>query len=240
LLQSCWIGKRIRAIKAAMMRLAIYDMDKTITRAPTWTRFLVHYARRHAPHRLALLPMAGMIAAGHPLRLIDRRGLKQVTHRLMIGARTNDVRLARAAAGFAAREGRRGLFPAARARIEADRAAGYRIIIATASHRFYAEAIAALVDADAVIATEARRDPAGRVLYRLEGENCYGPAKLERIEAWLTGEGIARRDAQVRFYSDHISDAPALGWADEAFVVNPDARLARLARLQGWTMLDWR
>ncbi len=223
-----------------MMRLAIYDMDKTITRAPTWTRFLVHYARRHAPHRLALLPMAGVIAAGHPLRLIDRRGLKQATHRLMIGARTADARLARAAATFAVREGRHGLFQLARDRIEADRAEGYRIIVATASHRFYAEAIAALVGADAVIATEARRDTAGRILNRLDGDNCYGPAKLDRIVSWLADAGIAREDARIRFYSDHISDAPALGWADEAFVVNADARLVRLARSHGWGVLDWR
>ena len=223
-----------------MQRLAIYDMDKTVTRAPTWTRFLIHYARHHAPHRLALLPVAGLVALGHPLRLIDRVALKQVTHRLMIGTRTAPGRLARAAASFAAREQRRGLFPAACARIEADRAAGYRIIVATASHHFYAEAIATRVGADAVIATEARRDRQGRVLHRLAGNNCYGAAKLDRIEAWLKAEGIARADAHVRFYSDHISDAPALDWADEGFVVNPNAVLAQLAAARGWGQLDWR
>ena len=138
------------------------------------------------------------------------------------------------------REGRHGLFQLARDRIEADRAEGYRIIVATASHRFYAEAIAALVGADAVIATEARRDTAGRILNRLDGDNCYGPAKLDRIVSWLADAGIAREDARIRFYSDHISDAPALGWADEAFVVNADARLVRLARSHGWGVLDWR
>src|SRR5688500_8705712 len=30
---------------APMQNLAFYDMDKTITAAPTWTRFLVHAAR---------------------------------------------------------------------------------------------------------------------------------------------------------------------------------------------------
>ncbi len=223
-----------------MQRLAIYDMDKTITRAPTWTRFLIHYAGAYAPWRLALLPVAGLIAAGHPLRLINRAQLKAATHRLLIGAHTRPGQLATAAASFAAHEARRGLFPAALDQITADRAAGYRIIVATASHHFYAEAIAALVGADAVIATEAQRDARGRVLARLAGANCYGAAKLDRITAWLAHEGIARRDAQVRFYSDHISDAPTLGWADEGFVVNPDAALASLARARGWKILDWR
>lgn len=223
-----------------MQRLAIYDMDKTITRAPTWTRFLIHYAWANAPWRLALLPLAGLIAAGHPLRLLDRARLKEATHRLMIGARTPPERLARAAASFAALEFQHGLFPAALAQIAADRAAGYRIIVATASHLLYAEAIAALVGADAVIATEAQHDAAGRVLARLEGANCYGAAKLDRVAAWLAREGIARHDAQLRFYSDHISDAPTLGWADEGFVVNPDPALASLAKARGWTTLEWR
>lgn len=219
-----------------MHRIAIYDMDKTITRAPTWTRFLIHYARHHAPHRLPLLPAAGALALGYPLRLIRRGALKQATHRLLIGARTPTERLARAATSFARRE---RLFPAALAQIAADRAAGYAIVIATASPRFYAEAIAAAVGADTVIATETAHDAAGRVLPRLAGDNCYGAAKLTRITEWLASAGTARDAVQVRFYSDHISDAPTLDWADEAFVVNPGPALARLADERGWTDLRW-
>ena len=80
----------------------------------------------------------------------------------------------------------------------------------------------------------------GRVLARLAGDNCYGAAKLDAITAWLAAAHIARGDAHIRFYSDHVSDAPALGWADEGFVINPDAGLARLAAARGWTRLDWR
>lgn len=219
-----------------MTRIAIYDMDKTITRRPTWTRFLVHYARCHAPHRLILLPAAAALALGHPLRLIGRAALKQATHRLLIGARTPAARLAHAAASFARRE---RLFPAALAQIAADRAAGYSIVIATASPRFYAEAIAAAVGADAVIATETVQDAEGRVLPRLASDNCYGTEKLARITAWLASAGTARDAVQVRFYSDHISDAPTLDWADEAFVINPGAALARLADAKGWHRLRW-
>ncbi|MGL1278516.1 HAD family hydrolase, partial [Vibrio parahaemolyticus] len=75
---------------------------------------------------------------------------------------------------------------------------------------------------------------------RLAGENCYGAAKLAMIEAWLAREGIAREKATVRFYSDHVSDAPALAWADEAFAVNPHPPLRAMAQARGWTVLDWR
>lgn len=223
-----------------MQRLAIYDLDKTITRAPTWTRFLVHYAATRAPWRLALLPVVALVALAYPLRLIDRAQLKQATHRLLIGARVAPARLAQAAASFARAEYATGMFPAALAQIAADRAAGYRIVIATASHRFYVAAIAALLGADAVIATEAQREASGGVTHRLAGENCYGAAKRDRVGAWLASEGLSRTGVHIRFYSDHISDAPLLEWADEAFAINPGRALRDLAKARGWTALDWR
>jgi phosphoserine phosphatase len=60
------------------------------------------------------------------------------------------------------------------------------------------------------------------------------------IEAWMAGEGIARDDAHVRFYSDHVSDAPTLAWVDEPFAVNPHAKLRELALVKGWPILGWR
>ena len=41
-----WIGNNMGCMTYAMQRLAIYDMDKTITRRATWTPFLASYARR--------------------------------------------------------------------------------------------------------------------------------------------------------------------------------------------------
>ena len=41
--------------------LAIYDMDRTITRHATYTPFLLHCAARRAPWRLLLLPFVILI-----------------------------------------------------------------------------------------------------------------------------------------------------------------------------------
>ncbi len=114
------------------------------------------------------------------------------------------------------------------------------LVLATASYRFYAQEIAQLLGFDAVIATESARCDAGNVLPRIDGENCYGAAKLRAIEAWVANNGIARGDVAVRFYSDHVSDAPVFEWADEPFPVNAHAPLRALARRRGWPLLDWR
>lgn len=222
-----------------MVRIAIYDMDKTITRGPTWTRFLIAGARTRAPWRLALLPVAGLVALGHPLKLLDRARLKGMTQRLMLGSRIGVGELPALVEAFAEAIERDGVMAAARARIAEDRAAGYRLVLATASYRYYAEAIAARLGFEAVVATEVRRDAAGDVLSGVAGENCYGPAKRRMVEAWLAGEGIERAGAHIRFYSDHVSDAPMLEAADEAFAVNPHPPLRKLALERGWPVLDW-
>lgn len=223
-----------------MHRLAIYDMDKTITAKPTWTRFLLHVARARAPWRLGLLPVVGLGGMAYLLRRIDRAGLKRLSHRLLLGRALPPAEMTAVAEAFAELELRKGVLQGARAQIEADRAAGYRLVMATASHRYYAEAIGRQLGFDDVIATNAKRDGQGHILSELEGENCYGPVKLHMVENWLAGEGLHRANCYVRAYSDHVSDAPLLGWADEAFAVNAHGPLAKLATARGWTQLDWR
>lgn len=223
-----------------MHRLAIYDLDRTITRIPTWTPFLVHTARARAPWRLVLMPIGALLAIGYLVRFLSRGGLKERMHRLMLGARLGPDTADDIAHDFADWMVPRRIYSRAIQRIEADRRAGYRIVIATASYRFYVAALARRLGIVDVIGTEAQTDDAGTILPRIRGANCYGPVKLEMIEAWLMREGIARDAAHIRFYSDHASDAPTLDWADEAFAVNAHSPLVDLAKARGWPQLDWR
>lgn len=223
-----------------MRHLAIYDMDKTVTRDATWTRFLIAAAKRRAPWRLALYPAAGVAGLGYLLGLTDRAGLKRFTHRLMLGRALTPETMEDMAEAFAEAEVAHGVLHGARERIAADRAAGYTLVMATASHGYYAAAIARRLGLDAVVATRAKRDGQGRILSSLEGDNCYGPVKLRMILDWMAEQGIERADAHVRAYSDHVSDAPLLDWADEGFAVNAHGPLKALAAQKGWAELDWR
>lgn len=219
--------------------LAVYDMDKTITRAPTYTPFLVHAAHALAPWRVALLPLAGLAALAFKAGLIGRGRVKQVAHRLVIGPRLSAAQADRLARDFAAAWVPARLRPGALARIERDRVEGRMLVMATASYGFYAEAIAVALGFDAVIATRAARDGEGTILPRIDGANCYGADKLAMVEAWLAGQGIARDDAHIRLYSDHVSDAPCLEMADQGVAVNPHAPLRALAGERGWAVEMW-
>lgn len=219
-----------------MVKLAIYDMDRTLTRKPTVAPFLIHACWRIAPWRLLLAPALLVAVLGYYARLIDRARLKEISVAVMVG-RTLPEHIAPSLADETIAG---NILPKALAQIEADRAAGYRQLLATASLRFYSAEIARRLGIEHIVATDNLRRADGSMSNRIDGENCYGSAKLRKIEAWMADNHIARSQAHIRFYSDHVSDAPVLDFADEPFATNPHAALEKLAQQRGWPILDWR
>lgn len=223
----------------AMKRLAIYDMDRTITVRPTFTPFLVHAALTLNPVRLLLAPVVLVAMLLYVVRAIDRATLKETMQNLLLGRAIDAKALAGVVDSFAEKTARGNIRPGALAQIAADRAAGYHLVLATASYRLYAEAIGRRMGFEDVIATNTLVGLDTRIMARIDGENCYGPAKLRMVTAWMKTMGVAREDAVIRFYSDHVSDAPVLAFADEAFAVNAHGPLQKLARNMKWNIVDW-
>ena len=216
---------------------AIYDMDRTVTRRATYTPFLLHCAVRRAPWRLVLLPLVALSMLAYVGRLIDRARLKEINHRLLLGHRRHAAELKPLVEGFAAATVANNIRPGARDAIARDKADGRRIVMATASYRLYATAIADALGFDDCIGTGSIIGLDSRVHAKIDGKNCYGPAKLTMVDDWLGNSGFER--GHVRFYSDHASDAPVFEWADEPVAVNPHERLRRLATKRGWRIEDW-
>lgn len=219
--------------------LAIYDMDRTVTRGPTFGPFLWHALWRLAPWRALFAPVVALTTLAYGLKLIDRGRLKELNYRLLVGAASPE-RLERVVQSFADKQVETNILPGARARLSEDKAAGRRLVMATASYRLYAAAIARRLGFDDVIATDTRVDEKGRTIATIDGRNCYGLGKLDMIEGWLQREGLERDAVHIRFYSDHVSDSPVHRWANEAFATNPHARLIRVAEQEGWEVLEWR
>jgi HAD superfamily hydrolase (TIGR01490 family) len=219
--------------------LAIYDLDRTVTRHATYTPFLLHCAMRRAPWRLLLLPVVILSMLAYVVRLIDRGRLKEINHRLLLGHRIHPRDLQPLVESFADNQVSTNVRPGARRAIARDKAEGRRLVLATASYRLFADAIAERLGFDDVIGTGSVIGLDDRVHARIAGENCYGPAKLRMIADWVDQSGLKSMHGHVRFYSDHVSDRPAFEWADEPIAVNPHRRLRRLAEKRGWAIEDW-
>jgi len=219
--------------------LAIYDMDRTVTRHATYTPFLLHCALRRAPWRLLALPMVAGSMLAYGARLIDRARLKEINHRLLLGSAIHPRDLTPLVESFAERQLATNIRAGARRAIARDKAEGRRVVLATASYRLYADAIASKLGFDAVIGTGSVIGLDDRVHAKIAGENCYGPAKMRMIADWLDASGLKDEHGHVRFYSDHVSDQPAFEWSDEPVAVNPHGKLRRLAQQRGWAIEDW-
>lgn len=222
-----------------MSDLAIYDMDRTVTKRATYTPFLLHCALRRAPWRLLFLPVVILSMLAYVLRLIDRAKLKEINHFLLLGGRIHPRDLTPLVESFAEKQLATNIRPGARDAIARDKAEGRRLVLATASYRLYADAIATRLGFDDVIGTGSMIGLDERVHAKIAGENCYGPAKLKMIADWVEKSGLKGVHGHVRFYSDHVSDKPAFEWSDERVAVNPHGKLRRLAEERGWRIEDW-
>ncbi|MET0460249.1 MAG: HAD-IB family hydrolase [Ilumatobacteraceae bacterium] len=72
---------------------------------------------------------------------------------------------------------------------------------------------------------------------RLAGPFCYGPGKVTAMEIIARWDGLDL--GQCYAYSDSASDLPMLEAVGHPVAVNPDARLARHARANGWPMVNF-
>jgi HAD superfamily hydrolase (TIGR01490 family) len=235
----CFLAeKRERRGMTDKQTLHLFDLDRTITRLPTYTPFLIHAVLRLAPWRLLLIPALIPYFAGYGLKWIDRKTLKQTMHALMLGQRVDAARVAQITASFAKATVERNSYAEAKRVIATAGAAGERVAIATASHRFYVEPIAAALGVTYVIATGSVWD-ADQLTPEIPGENCYGAAKLRMVERWFENIDLDRGSVHVRFYSDHVSDLPTFDWADEPVAVHPSPKLRAVAVQRKWPILDW-
>lgn len=222
------------------MIISIYDMDRTVTRRGTWLPWLSFWLRTEAPWRVVLLPLLAIAGVAYALKLIDRGRLKSLGQQLVMGRAVPRARVVAAAAAFAEAIVTDDVFPDAIVTFAAARATGQRLVIATASNHFYVDAIAARLGFDAVIATRSywRGD---MLAPGIEGLNCYGEAKRAMVSQWLAEHGAS--DAELRFYSDHLSDMPSFEMIEAhggiAVAVNPSPALRAEATRRGWEIVDW-
>lgn len=73
---------------------------------------------------------------------------------------------------------------------------------------------------------------------RLAGPFCYGSGKVEAIRELARWDGLDL--AQCYAYSDSASDLPMLEAVGHPVVVNPDLKLERHARRNGWPVVQFR
>lgn len=214
--------------------VAVFDLDRTITRRGTYTPFLMHCVPAHQ-RTLERLPIAIWLTAIYAFGMISRDDVKaRMIDVNIVGA--SRAQIASWADSYVETCLATHVRPGALAAIKKHRDAGHHMVLATASFDFYAQVFADALGFDHVIATKSAWDDRGRLRAALGSDNCYGQVKFDAVQDYVAAM-IPR--PRVIAYSDHHSDVDLLRWADEGIAVNPNGRFRRMATAHGFQIADW-
>lgn len=217
----------------AARRGVLFDLDRTLVRKDTatlYTRYL--HDRGEATWRDTARVAWWMF--GYTLGMIDA---ERVARRALASYRGKDEQTLRdSCEQWFAEYVVPHVSDAGRETVERHRRLGEVIVIVTGATRYAAEPLARSLGIRHVVCTELEVDAAGRLTGELS-ELCYGPSKVRLAERVAARENFALGEAA--FYTDSITDRPLLECVADPVVVNPDARLRRLARQRHWRIEKW-
>lgn len=126
-------------------------------------------------------------------------------------------------------------FPEGIARVRHHRRLGHKTLLITGALDFVVEPMRPLFD-EVVCASLAER-PDGTFTSHMSSSPPTGEARAILMEEWAGSLGLGRD--QTVAYADSTSDLPMLEAAGHPVAVNPEAKLATIARRRGWLVENW-
>ncbi|MBL9041714.1 MAG: HAD family hydrolase [Myxococcales bacterium] len=216
-----------------MAKAAFFDMDLTLLRVNSGSRW-VKYLRRRGEIGLPMLLRSGFWLLQYRLSLLNMEAVAAMLAADMAGDAEDEMRVK--VGEFYQSEIRDTISPLAREALEQHRDEGDSIVLLTSATPYVAEPLAAELAIPHVLCTRLAVEN-GRFSGSLLPPTCYGVGKVHHAERFAEAHGIDL--AQSSFYTDSYSDLPMLQRVGRPVAVNPDRRLSRYARRQGWPIRSW-
>ena len=126
-------------------------------------------------------------------------------------------------------------FPAGIRRVREHRALGHRTVLITGALDFVVEPLRPLFDE--IVAAKMTRKADGTYTGELTGVPPTGETRAQILEDYCAAEGLDIAEAVA--YADSTSDLPLLEVVGFPVAVNPETRLATIARKRGWLVEQW-
>ena len=187
-----------------MMKFAIYDIDYTVI--STNSLFdVVLFLFRKKPFKMIYIPFLILVSIMGILRIISLETLKSYWLILFTGMSKEEL------SDFSKIFFEIKIIPkikkGAVENIEQNRQEGRKIMFVTASFEFYIKPLADYLNVDYFIGTKAFFKN-NRLKPKLDGKNCKGKEKIDRILNVISKDEIDRENSLA--YSDSWSDLPFL------------------------------
>ena len=216
-----------------MGAIAFFDVDKTVlsrNSAAMWVR----RERRLGNLTWSQALRGAFWAALYELGLIHADDLIRDAARTLQGRREHDV--VERTLAFWREEGAGLIPPGARAAIARHRAQGDRCWLLTSTSCYLSEPVTEVLALDGYLANRFVVHD-GVFTGEMVDPICFGDGKRAHAQTCAERAGVSLADCS--FYTDSLSDLPALLAVGHPVAVNPDPRLRREAGRRGWRIEDW-
>ena len=214
--------------------VVVFDLDGTITRSDTYVPFLL-YALYKQPLKILRLPVLAIDVLRYKVGSQSNSWLKTRFLDAILAGQKRAV-IENWAKSFSLYIFDKGLHLDAISTINSHQERGHDLVLLSASLDIYVELLGEYLGFKHIICT--RTNWENNVLgSELNGGNCYGKSKVQRLNQWLSH----RTDKFVLIaYADHKSDFPILKIAQRGIVINPDKMLRKKAVRNQLEIAEWK
>jgi len=199
-----------------LKKLAIFDIDYTITRKETLMEFFKYMIKKDIKN-IRFLPRALHCGLMYLMKVYDEKRVKEGFLKFIEGM--HEEKLSELTSEFFESTIKNILYNDAIEMMRKLKSQGYDIYLISASPEFYVKEFYKIKEVDRVIGTkfEFKDKTFAR---KMDGENCKGEEKVRRLKEVLSEENIKVDFKESYMFSDSLSDKPLLDLVGNPYLIN--------------------
>lgn len=199
-----------------MEKLAIFDIDYTITRKETLMEFFKYLVSKDIKN-IKFLPRALYSGFMYGIKVYDEKRVKECFLKFI--ENIDEKELAILTKSFYDERLSTILYEDAVNMIKKLKNEGYMVILISASPEFYIKEFYAIKEVDLIIGTKFIFEN-GKFVRKMSGNNCKGEEKVKRLEKVLKEKNIKADFKNSYMFSDSLSDKPLLDLVGNSYLIN--------------------
>lgn len=199
-----------------MEKLAIFDIDYTITRKETLMEFFKYLVSKDIKN-IKFLPRALYSGLMYGVKVYDERRVKECFLKFI--ENIDEAELATLTKSFYDERISKILYKDAVEMIKKLKKEGYMVILISASPEFYVKEFYAIREVDLIIGTKFTFKD-GKFIRKMHGNNCKGEEKVRRLNEVLKEKNIKVDFKNSYMFSDSLSDKPLLDLVGNPYLIN--------------------
>ncbi|URZ15951.1 HAD-IB family hydrolase [Clostridium felsineum] len=200
-----------------MKKLAIFDVDYTLTKKETLFEFYKFMVKKN-PKMIIKLPKILVAGILFFIKVLDAGTAKEMFISFIDGVKEEDMK--KQVKEFYDVKLSKILYVDAINTMKKLKSEGYEVVLISASAEFYLNELYNIKEVDRIIGTRFTNEN-GIFNRKIVGENCKGEEKVRRLKEVLNKEKIEVDFKNSYMFSDSLSDMPLFKLVGHPYLVNP-------------------